>query len=125
MPDFHLHDRKWRESRDLDLRRRDETSAAKKADKTEQARKDIDEFYENYNHKKDKSIGKTRKEAEEFLDSREDTSAGGTSWERIGKLVDVSGKGAKGGASGTEKQKFRELLVDLKKDEKAPGAKGY
>lgn len=125
MPDFHLHDRQWRESRDLDLRRRDETSAAKKADKTEQARKDIDEFYENYNRKKDKSIAKTRKEAEEFLDSREDTSAGGTSWERIGKLVDVSGKGAKGGASGTEKQKFRELLVDLKKDEKAPGAKGY
>jgi hypothetical protein len=59
------------------------------------------------------------------LESREDTAAGGTSWERIAKLVDLSGKGARGGASGSEKAKFRELLMSLKKDEKAPGATGY
>lgn len=58
------------------------------------------------------------------MSKREDTSAGGTSWERIAKLVDLSGKGNKGGASGSEKAKFRELLVSLKKDEKAPGATG-
>lgn len=57
--------------------------------------------------------------------SRDDTSAGGTSWDRVAKLVDLSGKGAKGGANGTGKEKFREMLVDLKKDEKAPGAQGY
>ena len=34
-------------------------------------------------------------------------------------------KGAKGGASGTGKEKFREMLLDLRKDEKAPGATGY
>jgi hypothetical protein len=59
------------------------------------------------------------------LESREDTSAGGTSWERIAKLVDLSGKGARGGGSGTEKAKMRELLMSLRKDEKAPGATGY
>jgi hypothetical protein len=59
------------------------------------------------------------------LENREDTSAGGTSWERIAKLVDLSGKGAKGGASGTGKEKFRELLLTLRKDEKAPGSTGY
>ena len=64
------------------------------------------------------------REAEEFLESREDTSSGGTSWERIAKLVDLSGKGAKGGASGTGKEKFRELLLNLRKDENAPGASG-
>ena len=74
---------------------------------------------------KEKSIAATRREAEQFLESREDTSAGGTSWERIAKLVDLSGKGTKGGASGSEKAKFRELLMSLKKDEKAPGATGY
>lgn len=74
--------------------------------------------------KKDKSIAQTRKEAEEFLASREDTSSGGTSWERIAKLVDLSGKGAKGGASGTGKEKFREMLTGLRKDENAPGASG-
>ena len=70
-------------------------------------------------------MAKTRKDAEEFLANREDTSAGGTSWERIAKLVDLSGKGTKGGASGSEKARFRELLLSLKKDEKAPGATGY
>lgn len=69
-------------------------------------------------------IAQTRREAEEFLKNREDTSSGGTSWERIAKLVDLSGKGAKGGASGTGKERFRELLIGLKKDEKAPGASG-
>lgn len=59
------------------------------------------------------------------MNSREDTSSGGTSWERIAKLVDLSGKGAKGGAAGTGKEKFRELLLSLRKDEKAPGATGY
>lgn len=69
-------------------------------------------------------LAQTKRDAEEFLESREDTSSGGTSWERIAKLVDLSGKGARGGASGTGKEKFRELLVSLRKDEKAPGAIG-
>jgi hypothetical protein len=69
-------------------------------------------------------LAQAKKDADEFLASREDTSAGGTSWERIAKLVDLSGKGAKGGASGTGKEKFRELLLSLKKDEKAPGSTG-
>jgi hypothetical protein len=75
--------------------------------------------------KKEKTIAATRRDAEEFLGGREDTSAGGTSWERIAKLVDLSGKGSKGGASGSEKGKFRDLLMTLRKDEKAPGATGY
>ena len=70
-------------------------------------------------------VAQTRREAEEFLANREDTSAGGTSWERIAKLVDLSGKGTRGGAAGTGKEKFRELLMGLRKDEKAPGATGY
>lgn len=40
-------------------------------------------------------------------------------------MVDLSGKGARGGASGTGKERFREILAGLRKDEKAPGAKGY
>ena len=73
----------------------------------------------------EKNIAQTRREADEFLASRDDTTAGGTSWDRIAKLVDLSGKGSKGGASGTGKERFREMLVNLKKDEKAPGASGY
>ena len=70
-------------------------------------------------------MAKARKEAEELLGKREDTAAGGTSWARVGKLIDLSGKGKKGGAPGTDKEKFRDLLLDLKRDENAPGSKGY
>lgn len=114
----------WRERRDLSLRDREEKSEARKAETIKQAQQNIDDFYENYNSKKEKTIAQTRREAEEFLANREDTSAGGTSWERIAKLVDLSGKGAKGGASGGGKDRFRELLLSLKKDSNAPGSTG-
>lgn len=117
--------KQWRERRDLSLQERAEKSDQKKEATIKEAQQNIDDFYENYNSKKEKSIATTRREAQEFLDSREDTASGGTSWERIAKLVDVSGKGVKGGASGTGKEKFRELLLSLRKDEKAPGATGY
>ncbi|KAL8721204.1 MAG: hypothetical protein Q9225_002053 [Loekoesia sp. 1 TL-2023] len=117
--------RLWCEKRDADIARREEIASSKKSERIQKAQRDIDDFYENYNTKKEKSIARTRKEAEEFLANRQDTSAGGTSWERVAKLVDLSGKGAKGGAAGGGKEKFRELLMDLRKDEKAPGASGY
>ena len=117
--------KQWRERRDLSLQERAEKSDQKKESTIKEAQQNIDDFYENYNSKKEKSIATTRRDAEEFLNSREDTSSGGTSWERIAKLVDLSGKGVKGGASGTGKEKFRELLLNLRKDEKAPGATGY
>ncbi|KAI9879783.1 MAG: hypothetical protein M1830_007225 [Pleopsidium flavum] len=117
--------KQWRERRDNAIQHRDEVSATRKAETIKGAQSAIDDFYENYNTKKDKTIAQTRKDAEEFLANREDTSAGGTSWERIAKLVDLSGKGARGGASGTGKERFRELLVSLRKDEHAPGATGY
>lgn len=117
--------REWRERRDLAIEHRDQVSAERKAQTIKEAQENIDDFYENYNNKKEKQIAQTRREAEEFLANRDDTTAGGTSWERIAKLVDLSGKGVKGGASGSEKQRFREILLSLRKDENAPGATGY
>ncbi|TKA72169.1 hypothetical protein B0A55_07878 [Friedmanniomyces simplex] len=117
--------REWRERRALQLEHRDEVSATRKAETIKAAQQAIDDFYENYNSRKDKTIAATRREAEEFLKGREDTTSGGTSWERIAKLVDLSGKGVGGGAAGTGKARMREMLVGLRKDEGAPGAKGY
>ncbi|KAL4919914.1 clathrin light chain [Aspergillus aurantiobrunneus] len=116
--------RKWREKRDADIARRAEISNEKKEATVTKAREDIDDFYVSYNNKTDKLRAQTGAEAEQFLANRENTSAGGTSWERIAKLVDVSGKGTRGGASGSGKERFREMLLNLKKDEKAPGASG-
>ncbi|CAD0106304.1 unnamed protein product [Aureobasidium uvarum] len=117
--------REWRERRDMALQHRDEVSQNKKEETVKAAHQAIDDFYENYNNKKDKTVSQTRKDAEEFLKSREDTTAGGTSWDRVSKLVDLSGKGSSGGAQGSAKSKFRELLLNLRKDENAPGASGY
>ena len=95
--------RQWRERRDLAIADREKISASKKEETIKAARQNIDEFYENYNNKADKGRDRTRKDAEQFFASREDTAAGGTSWERISKLVDLSGKGSKGGGAGTGK----------------------
>ncbi|KAJ5216297.1 Clathrin light chain [Penicillium cinerascens] len=116
--------REWREKRDAEIARRAEVSNEKKEATVKKAREDIDDFYVSYNNKADKHRAQTKTEAEQFLASREDTSAGGTSWERIAKLVDVSGKGAIGGGSGSGKERFREMLIDLRKDQEAPGATG-
>ncbi|EEH21224.2 hypothetical protein PABG_03455 [Paracoccidioides brasiliensis Pb03] len=116
--------REWRKKRDEELARRSAASAERKAATITKAQQDIDDYYESYNKRTDRAKERTRNEAEDFLANREDTAAGGTSWERIAKLVDVSGKGSKGGASGSGKERFRELLIELKKDEGAPGAAG-
>ena len=116
--------RNWRSTRNNDLSRRDEASARKKEETVSTAQKDIDSFYESYNRKVDKQKAQTQKEAEEFLAKREDTTAGGTAWERIAKLVDLSGKGQAGGGDGSSKKRMRELLTSLKADKEAPGAGG-
>jgi hypothetical protein len=115
----------WREKRDAQNAKRAEQHKKQREETVAEAQRNIDDFYENYNNKKEKNIAQTRKEAEQFLANREDTTSGGTSWERIAKLVDLSGKGSQGGAAGSGKERFRELLLSLRKDEKAPGAEGY
>ncbi|EPE09468.1 clathrin light chain [Ophiostoma piceae UAMH 11346] len=115
----------WREKRDEQNAKRAQQFALQREETVAEAQRNIDDFYENYNNKKDKLIGQTRKDAEQFLSNRDDVTSGGTSWERIAKIVDLSGKGVKGGASGSGKERFRELLTTLRKDEKAPGAEGY
>ncbi|PWW73135.1 hypothetical protein C7212DRAFT_332489 [Tuber magnatum] len=115
--------KQWRERQTLEIQRRDELSETRKRETIEKAQRAVDDFYENYNSKRDKAIEVTRAEAQEFLDSRENTTSGGTSWERIAKLVDLTEKGAKAGKS--DKTRFREMLLSLKKDEKAPGASGF
>ena len=116
--------RAWREKRDGDIARRDEASQRKKDETVATAQKDIDSFYETYNRKTDKQKTQVAKEAEEFLAKREDTTAGGTSWERIAKLVDLSGKGQTGGGEGSSKKRMREMLISLKNDKEAPGGSG-
>lgn len=112
----------WRAKRAADIESRDKVSDDRRAATVSEAQQAIDDFYNSYNDKKEKNIAQSRREAAEFLESRDNTTAGGTSWDRISKLVDLSGKGTTGSAAG--KERFREMLLNLRKDEKAPGASG-
>lgn len=123
-----LRHRTWRTHRHTALTQRSTLAASKRATTVTQAQQHIDDFYESYNVRKEKGMKKTRGEAEAFLKAREDMSAGGTSWERVARLLDLGkgGKGGKGmGEGGEGKERFRDLLLGLRGDEGAPGVGGY
>jgi hypothetical protein len=115
--------KEWKARQELEIQRRDELSQTKKNETLEKAKKAIDDFYENYNSKKDDAVDQTENEAKDFIEQRDSAVAGGTSWDRIVKLIDVSDKGTKSGSR--DKSRFRELLLSLKGDANAPGAGGY
>lgn len=110
----------WRERQAIQIQRRDEESARKKAETHEKARQAIDDFYDTYNAKRDKNIEGIRKEQDEFLAKRDETTSGGTSWERIVKLIDT--KDSKAIRGDRDVSRMRELLLTLKKDKNAPSA---
>jgi hypothetical protein len=115
--------KEWKVRQELEIKRRDELSESKKRETRDKAKAAIDDFYENYNTKKDESIEQTRGEAKTFLEERDNAVAGGTSWDRIAKLIDTSEKGTK--VKGRDKSRFKEMLLSLKGDPDAPGAAGY
>ena len=118
-----INTRLWREKRDADIKRRAEISAAKK-EKTLAAAKDwLDDWYKEYGDDKDKAASKVQREAEEFLEKTKNTASSGTMWERTARLIDLSRK-AEGNADEPNKERFRQLLLDLIKDSNAPGVKG-
>lgn len=121
--DANIENREWKSRRELEIQRRDELSEQKKSETQEEAKKSIDDFYENYNSKKDKSIAETREEEKKFIDERDSDVGKGSTWERIVKLVDTSDNAAK--TKYSDKSRFKELLVSLKSDANAPGAAGY
>ena len=117
--------RQWREKRDPEIARRDESSAEKKQETVGRAREDLDSFYENYNKKMDRQRGKVAEEATKFVESIDNTAAGGTAWERIAKIADLHKGGKKtANGSGASKDRMRNLILELAKDERAPGASG-
>jgi hypothetical protein len=52
--------RQWRENQKQVIAQRDEEEAAKKQERLNRAREDIDKFYEDYNDKKQKAIEENR-----------------------------------------------------------------
>ncbi|CAN6651850.1 clathrin light chain [Trichomonascus vanleenenianus] len=114
--------KEWRARKDLEIEQRDKADEQKRERIREEAKKRIDDFYENYNNKKDESIEQTRSEEKAFLEERDNDVAGvGNTWERISKLIDSAPEKTQL----HDKSRFKELINSLKKDINAPGAAGY
>ncbi|CEP19656.1 hypothetical protein [Parasitella parasitica] len=111
--------RQWREKQKEVIAERDAESARKKEETIKQAREDIDKFYEEYNDRKQKSIEENRAREDDTLKSREEVASSGNIWDRVAREVDVGN--AKTGHHTQDVTRMKELVLDLKKDEKAPG----
>lgn len=114
--------REWKERRDLEISEREKANAKRKEEIIAKAQQTIDDFYENYNIKKEKGSEEVSKEQEKFLEKRDNFLSNGTLWDRVNMLIDEAGELDSGER---DKTRFKQLLGKLKGKENAPGASGY
>jgi len=122
--------REWREKQREEIEGRDAASKRRREDTIASAERDIEEFYENYAKKKEKSIRENKNTEAEFLAEMQASLSSGTTWERICNLVELqnsqSKTTARNGAGTTDLTRYKEILLRLKREgEAAPGAAGY
>lgn len=121
VPSSHLKD--WQERRDLEISSREEANARKKETIVEKAQQTIDDFYDNYNNKKEQHLKEVLKEQEAHIEKRDGFLGQGTLWDRVNELIGEVGEGETDGSR--DKTRFKGLLQKLKGKENAPGAGGY
>lgn len=114
----------WKVKHQLEIERRDKASSDRQAETRKNAEKAIDDFYTNYNTKKESAIEKVREEAAELIKQRDEGVGSGTTWDRVATLIEKIGTGAVG-VKAADKKRFKELIDSLKGDANAPGAAGY
>ncbi|GME82357.1 unnamed protein product [Ambrosiozyma monospora] len=129
------HIQKWQAQRAQEIEQRDSIAESKKAELQKAAEQNIDDFYENYNVKKDELIKATRDEEEKYvkeLNSFLVDSDGGSVWDKAVELlklsktssglVTVKGTGKDALEEVRDKSRFRDLLLSLKGKTNVPGA---
>ncbi|CAO1634843.1 unnamed protein product [Sympodiomycopsis kandeliae] len=122
--------REWRHKQGDEIARRDAETERKKGEAISQAERDIDQFYSEYNAKKEKTIKKNKEDEAAFLEKRSKDLAQGTTWDRVTKLIDLENSQSKTiaptGAGSTDLSRFREILLSLRREgQSAPAAGGY
>lgn len=86
----------------------------------DEAIKHIDDFYDSYNKKKEQQLEDAAKEAEAFLKKRDEFfGQDNTTWDRALQLINQDDADIIGGR---DRSKFKEILLRLKGNAKAPGA---
>jgi len=114
----------WKERTELEISKRDEVAAKKHEEIKKQAEKDVDDFYVNYNDKKEKSLKATKEDEEKFIAKRDSFFDQGSVWDRTVELLKLK-KNSSFGADEADKTRFKEILLSLKGKENVPGAAGY
>lgn len=112
----------WKERRELEIEEREKVNAKKKEEIIATAQQNIDDFYDNYNSKREQHTKEVEAEKNEFLEERDNFLKNGTLWDRVNELVDGVGELPD---DGRDKSRFKELLSKLKGKENVPGAGGY
>ncbi|KAF9460730.1 clathrin light chain-domain-containing protein [Collybia nuda] len=122
--------RDWREKQQEEIRARDEASKARRQETISKAERSIDEFYDDYAAKKQRTIGDNKDQEAEYLATLSASLSTGTTWERICELIELQNSQSKTiartGAGTTDLTRFKEVLLRLKREgDAAPGAGGY
>lgn len=114
--------KEWKERRDLEIEQRELVNAKKKEEIIKAAQQSIDDFYDNYNNKKEQHAKEVLQEQEDFLKKRDGFLERGTLWDRVNELVAETGDMPD---SSRDKSRFKSLLTKLKGKDNVPGAGGY
>ncbi|KAE8225144.1 hypothetical protein CF319_g2074 [Tilletia indica] len=129
--------REWRDKRADDIAARDAAAERKKAETISKAERDIDDFYADYNKKKEKNISSNKETEARTVAERQAELAEGTTWSRITKLIDLQSPSSKTilntstaknpvtGQPVGDLTRMKDLLLGLRREgDKAPAA-GY
>lgn len=114
--------KEWRQRRDLEIEEREKANAKKKEDIRKKAEQTIDDFYSNYNEKKEKHAKEVVDEQTKFTEKGATFLSRGTLWDRVDELIKEVGEVP---SEGRDKTRFKEVLTKLKGKENVPGAGGY
>jgi len=120
----------WREKQTEDIKARDEAATRKRQETIAQANQFIDEFYLEHKENVERNIKQNKIREEEFQNSLSESLATGTTWTRIADLLELENSQSKTiartGPGTTDLNRFKEVLLRLKREESAaPGAAGY
>ncbi|VEU19694.1 DEKNAAC100192 [Brettanomyces naardenensis] len=117
--------KEWKQKQATEISKRDEVNGKKLEEIKSDAQKATDDFYENYNNKKDELIASAKKDEAEFLKKRDSFLDQGTVWDRVVDVLQLTkNSDSVDEANYRDKTRFKELLLSLKGKENVPGAQG-
>ncbi|XP_055336415.1 clathrin light chain-like isoform X2 [Paramacrobiotus metropolitanus] len=102
--------RKWREDQKERLEKKDADEEKKKQELREQARKELEEWYQLQDENSKKARKNNRDSEKDFVSQR-DSDKPGEEWERVARMCDFNPKSAKGTK---DVSRLRSIILQLK-----------